>query len=289
MKQKLARILRETGDSSPVTDVRRVSGGDISEAYRVKTSEGTYFVKYNENVPDDFFQKEAEGLRLLKETGALRVPDVYGYSHGRSPVQGFIVLEWIEGRTSRHTEEQLGRGLASLHRSHHDCYGLEADNYIGRLPQPNGWFNDWVDFFREKRLGAQVQLAEERGALPPSRRDKLDRLLASLERWLPRYGQPSLLHGDLWSGNWIAGPGGEPYLIDPAVFYGEREFELAFTELFGGFSPRFYEAYNEVSPLSGSYEERKPLYQLYYLLVHLTLFGETYGPSVDRVLAYYVG
>lgn len=289
MRQRIKDVLHQIGDHSAIKGIEPVSGGSISEAYRVMTTETPYFIKYNRNAPADFFQKEAHGLRLLKQTGTLRVPEVYGYSTPDSAVQGFIVMEWIEGQKGRETEERLGRELAWLHRTSHRQYGLEEDNYIGELPQPNGWEDDWVTFFREKRLGYQAQLAEERGYLPQSRRVKLDRLLHSLDRWIPHRGQPSLLHGDLWGGNWIVGPKGIPYLIDPAVFYGEREFEIAFTELFGGFSSFFYEAYHEVNPLSESYEERKRLYQLYYLLVHLTLFGESYGPSVDRVLQYYVG
>lgn len=288
MKQTLMGILHEIGDRSSVKEVQPVSGGSISQAYKVITSIDRYFIKYNPNAVEDFFQKEAEGLHLLKQTATLRVPDVYGYSKAGSAVHGFIVLEWVEGRAARHTEEQLGRGLALLHHSYNHQYGLEADNYIGSLPQPNGWYNDWGVFFRERRLLPQIKLAKERGYLPKARQKKLERLLDTLHQWIPQYEQPALLHGDLWGGNWIVGYGGNPYLIDPAVFYGERELELAFTELFGGFSRRFYAAYEEVHPLSSSYEERKQLYQLYYLLVHLTLFGESYGPSVDRVLSYYV-
>jgi fructosamine-3-kinase len=134
-----------------------------------------------------------------------------------------------------------------------------------------------------------IKLAEERGRLTSERRRRLMRLADSLERWIPARTEPSLLHGDLWHGNWIASDHGQPYLIDPAVFYGDREYEMAFTELFGGFSSRFYAAYEEAHPLSPDYAERRPLYQLYYLLVHLILFGESYGSSVDRVLIRYVG
>lgn len=289
MRYVLQTILNEAGDHSSIHDIQPVSGGSISEAYKLTTAKGRYFVKYNRNAAEDFFEKEAEGLRLLRRAGTLRVPEVYHYSTANSAVQGYIVMEWLEGEAARETEDRLGKGLALLHRKSHDHYGLVESNYIGKLPQPNGWSDNWITFFRDRRLGYQARLAEKRGYLTHSRRTKLNRLLHSLDQWIPAYEQPVLLHGDLWSGNWLVGPEGEPCLIDPAVFYGERELELAFTELFGGFSRRFYDAYEEMNPLSENYEERKQLYQLYYLLVHLTLFGESYGPAVDRVLAYYVG
>lgn len=289
MRETISSILAEVGDRSAIKDIQPVSGGDISEAFKITTAEGLYFVKYNRDAAEDFFQKEAVGLQLLKQTGALRVPEVYAYSTASSTVQGYIVMEWVEGQAQRDTDEQLGRGLALLHSSHKEKYGLEEDNYIGTLPQPNGWHDDWVEFLSDRRLAHLARLAEDRGYFPESRREKMERLLRSLDQWIPHYRQPVMLHGDFWGGNWIAGPQGEPWIIDPAVFYGEREFELAFTELFGGFSRRFYDAYEEIHPISPDYQERKQLYQLYYLLVHLTLFGESYGPSVDRVLSYYVG
>lgn len=205
---------------------------------------------------------------------------------------GMIVLEWIEsGPAHKATEEQLGRGMAELHRrkSPNGKFGLHNDNYIGLLPQPNDWCDTWLEFYFQRRLLPMIKLAEKRGRLSTKRNRRLMQLTDTLERWIPSRTEPSLLHGDLWHGNWIASDHGQPYLIDPAVFYGEREYEMAFTELFGGFSSHFYDAYEEVCPLSPDYAERRPLYQLYYLLVHLILFGESYGSAVDRVLSRYVG
>lgn len=198
------------------------------------------------------------------------------------------MLEWIDGEESFRTEEELGRGVAGLHRHRGTHFGLEMDNYLGMLPQKNGWSDDWPAFYRDRRLGVQLKLGQKKGAISPLRSQKLERLMARLDSFLPADVTPSLIHGDLWSGNWMAGPGGRPYLIDPAVQYAHSEMELAFTELFGGFSQRFYRAYTEMNPLDPGYEERKPLYQLYYLLVHLNIFGETYGPAVDRILDYYL-
>jgi len=163
-------------------------------------------------------------------------------------------------------------------------YGLDHDNFIGANPQPNHPCNNWVDFFREQRLGYQMELARQRGYLSAKRGQSLETLLANLGNWLPAQPPVSLLHGDLWGGNWLVTDMGEAALIDPAVYYGDREAELAFTELFGGFPSQFYAAYNEVWPLESGYGERKELYNLYHLLNHLNLFGESYGGSVDAIL-----
>ncbi|MDQ0337480.1 fructosamine-3-kinase [Caldalkalibacillus uzonensis] len=276
------------GDTSHLIDVQPVPGGDISQAFEVRTENNHCFIKINRNAVPDFFQKEAYGLQQLRQAGALSVPQVYHVSPS-SADHGYIVMEWVPTEPAADSETKLGRGLARLHQYTHTYYGLAENNYIGKLPQPNGWEKSWIRFLSEQRLGFQTKLADEQGMLPAKRKARLEKLLDRLGQWVPDERRPVLLHGDLWSGNWLAGPRGTPYLIDPAVFYGQREFELAFTELFGGFSPRFYAAYQEVQPLSEHYEDVRPLYQLYYLLVHLNLFGETYGPAVDRILRHYVG
>lgn len=276
-----------------VVAVAEARGGDIGRSLSVTTDRRRLFVKYREDMPGELFKREAEGLGLLGAADALAVPaalsagDLPGPSSG-----GMIVLEWIEaGPSSAAMEEALGRGLAKLHSclSPHGQYGLDADNYIGLLNQPNAWQDSWVAFYRQRRLLPLAQLAEARGLLSAGRRERLFKLIEQLERWLPVRPAASLLHGDLWSGNWLAGADGRPYLIDPAVSYGDREHELAFTELFGGFSARFYAAYSEAAPLEPEYADRRSLYQLYYLLVHLIHFGERYGPSVDGVLQRYMG
>lgn len=288
MRQDLRLVLQEIGDSTAIEQIHSVSGGSISDAYRVVTEKDCYFVKTNRQVPEDMFLKEAKGLLLLQQAEALAVPEVYFYSTPSTSVQGMIVMEWVEGTENRDTEEVLGRGLASLHRKHGEQYGLAHDNYIGRLPQPNKSDSEWIPFYRDQRLLFQVQLAQEKGCWNTERQRWMEQLVQNLDRWIVEQEvKPSLLHGDLWGGNWITGSGGLPYLIDPAVCYGDRELELAFTELFGGFSALFYDAYREAFPLRDGYQERKPLYQLYYLLVHLNLFGESYGGAVDSILQQY--
>jgi fructosamine-3-kinase len=281
--------LAEIGDKTKFMNLRAVSGGDINSAYFIETERNAYFVKCNKNIPPGFFKSEAAGLKLLSQVEGVFVPKVYLVKEAENGDYGLLILEWIEGKKTMQTEEMLGNVVASLHQCYGTHFGLTEDNYIGRLPQRNGLYNSWIDYFRERRLFSQVKLAEQKGRMPKQRRDKMEKLLSSLDNWIPKQCQPSLLHGDLWSGNWIVGANGIPYLIDPSVFYGHFEFEIAFTELFGGFSSRFYEAYTEMKPLSKEYYERKELYQLYYLLVHLNLFGEMYGSAVDHVLKKYVG
>ncbi|UFJ40266.1 fructosamine kinase family protein [Brevibacillus humidisoli] len=286
---KLAQTLRTIGDTSAINEIRPVTGGDINEVYYVRTAEQEYCVKWNQNIPSGFFAKEAEGLERIRQSKTVAVPLVYGVhedDHGRG---GLLILEWIEGEKTSITDAQLGRSVAALHQTPGPGFGWETDTYIGRLPQKNGWYQRWTDYYRECRLLPQMKRAEQSGRMPVQRGKRLLHLMENIEKWLPKEGTPALLHGDLWGGNWLVGPYGRPYLIDPSAFYGHYEFELAFTELFGGFSDLFYQSYQQFQPLSPHYEERKPLYQLFYLLVHLNLFGESYGSSIDRILTRYVG
>jgi len=275
-----------------IVSVREARGGDIGESYRIDTERRRLFVKVRRDMPARLFQREAEGLRLLGQAGALAVPEPLYAGEIPGQAGGMLVLEWIETGPARpETIEALGTGLAAQHRttSPDGRYGLRTDNYIGLLPQVNTPADSWPAFYRDSRLLPLAKLAEARGLLPTGRRDGLHKLMDRLDRWLPARPAPSLLHGDLWSGNWLAGADGRPWLIDPAVYYGDRECDLAFSELFGGFPPRFYAAYREAYPVAPEYEERKPIYQLYHLLVHLILFGEAYGAAVDRVLRRYAG
>ncbi|MFN8457131.1 MAG: fructosamine kinase family protein [Anaerolineae bacterium] len=180
-----------------------------------------------------------------------------------------------------------GNRSAALHRVFGPSFGLEQDNFIGANPQSNLPNDNWLAFFREQRLAFQMELARRNGYLTPQRARWLEKLLARLGDWLPAQPPASLLHGDLWGGNWLTLASGEPALIDPAVYYGHREADLAFTELFGGFPATFYTAYQSAWPLEAGYEERKHLYNLYHLLNHLNLFGEGYGSSVDSILRRY--
>lgn len=286
-------IQRLFGESVTLHASAPVGGGDINEAARLTLGDGSQvFLKHNPSPLPELFSVEAKGLEELKRADALRVPDVYAVGDATDDHPAYILMEWIPetGHRDPGSMRTFGRGLAGLHRTISESYGLDHDNYIGSLPQRNAQSKRWADFYRDQRLGAQCRMAQERGRLTAERGDRLERLMARLEDFFPDEDEisPSLLHGDLWGGNHIVTDDGVA-LIDPAVYYGHREMDLAFTELFGGFPSAFYEGYDEVWPLESGYRDRKALYQLYPLMVHLNLFGEAYGGRVDRILTRYVG
>lgn len=290
LRAEIVSALRAAEDHSAIESVTTVGGGDINEACRISTGCGDYFVKWHQHPPSEFFACEARGLKLLAEASeaagaGIAIPEVVGTG------TDYLILRWIErGGKSEAVAELLGRGLALIHRIDGSHYGLDHDNYIGRLPQPNGTRARWVDFYRDQRIGEQLRQAVTNGLMPPRRREGLRRLMARLDDFIDEEAcQPSLLHGDLWGGNWLGDENGRPVLIDPAVYLGDREADLAMTALFGGFPRTFYDAYEEVFPLAPGWRERRPLYQLYYLLCHLNLFGESYGAGVDRMVRKYVG
>lgn len=289
MHAMLDNIAQQVFGAFPVR-IRSVAGGDINRAAQVVIKGTGYFVKYNPDSPAGFFQTEARGLNLLRSAAAIRVPEVVAYADARDGVPAYLVLEWLErAAPSRDFGDRFGRALARLHRVTADSYGLDHDNHIGKLPQSNTASLNWVEFYRDQRLAPQIRLARRNGVLPTNREVQLTQLLERLDDLLGNVERaPSLLHGDLWSGNFMVTAGDVPTLIDPAVYYGDREVELAFTELFGGFPTRFYAAYHEAYPLQSGYEGRRPLYQLYPLLVHLNLFGEIYGGAVDAICQRYL-
>ena len=286
-------VQRVFGTSVALADSSPVGGGDINEAARVTLSDGRHvFLKYNPAPLPGLFTVEAKGLAELKRANSLRVPDVYVVREAGNAHPAYILLEWIREQRRRDGDAMraFGRGLAQLHRTTGEAYGLDHDNYIGSLAQRNRPTERWVDFYRDRRLGVQRRIALERGRLSSDRGARLDELMERLDEFLPDESevQPSLLHGDLWGGNHIV-TGDGVALIDPAVYYGHREMDLAFSELFGGFPSAFYAGYDEAWPLAPGYANRRPLYQLYPLMVHLNLFGEAYGGRVDRILNVYLG
>ncbi len=232
---------------------------------------------------------EAHGLNVIAATAAIRVPVVV--ASGTADASPYLLTEWIETAPTR-TEAGavLGSSLAALHRHTTPNYGLDRTNYCGASVQYNAQSTSWLDFYREQRLVPQMRWAAERGLLPARRQQRLAWLIDHLDRWIGAQPEPpSLIHGDLWGGNWLVAADGEPVLIDPAVSYSHREAELAMCRLFGGFPQTFFDAYDEAwSPLPER-AERLPLYQLYHLLNHLNVFGESYGGRVDAVLARYAG
>jgi len=296
LRSAIEAALAEAGRPATITGSRPVVGGCIHRAEivtleggaggptkKTETTEqaepaGELFVKSNTGAEAAaMFDTEAEGLRALAAPGAIRVP--------RDPLPGtagdlsFLAMEAIPtGRPGTGFFGDFGRRFARLHRATRGTRcGFDRDNFIGSTPQPNGWMDDWVELFRTRRLGFQIDLARERGLSDPELDRLMDRLLDRLDEWIDLPDEPTcLLHGDLWSGNYLADSHGEPVLVDPAVYYGHREADLAMTELFGGFPPAFYRAYEEEWPLPSGSSERRRLYQLYHLLNHLNLFGGGY-------------
>lgn len=285
MEAKVKRFLNKCAISDEVERVDRIFGGSINESFYVQTDNGFYFLKYHEQAPEAFFESEVLGLKSLIETNTVYVPEVIAYQDG--PSESFLFLEWLEGEKTNKTEYQLGELLASLHNTKENDHGLNRFSYIGSLREENGTSRSWLEFYRDGRLMRQVTLGKNLNRIQLEREKQLLRLIEHLDKWIRDDITPSPLHGDLWSGNWLVGPEGLPFVIDPSYFRGDRYVDLAFTELFGGFSEEFYNGYTSIHPLTDEYEVVKPLYQLYYLLVHLNMFGEAYGPQIDQICQRY--
>jgi fructosamine-3-kinase len=273
--------------SSQITHAAPLSGGDINEAYELELGSGAkVFMKTNRSAPASMFPAEAHGLAWLAAPRALRIPEVLAVSEGREGEPSFLVLEMITpGRPMRDFDQRLGHGLAELHRSGAPSFGLERDNFIGSLPQRNRPHDTWADFFWSERLEAQLELAIASGRASQRMRDGFERLAARLPEFVGPAEPPARLHGDLWGGNLHIDGSGAPCLIDPAVYGGHREMDLAMMRLFGGFGEGVFRAYAESYPLSPGYAGRVELYQLYPLMVHVNLFGGSYVASVERSLA----
>jgi len=262
---------------------RSAAGGGSIRASMIAGSGRRYFVKVNAASRASMFAAEAAALSELARAGAVRVPQLI--CHGANAEASWIVLEHIElARRSRSTDAILGAQLAQLHRHSGDVYGWTRDNTIGSTPQPNLPSSDWPAFWREQRLGFQLTLARENG-YGGRLQTEGERLLERVPTFFASYTpQPSLLHGDLWSGNAAADENGAPVIFDPALYYGDREADIAMTELFGGYSLAFYDAYGAAYPLDAGYAARKNLYNLYHVLNHLNLFGGSYLRQAEQMI-----
>lgn len=257
-----------------------LGGGCIHRALRIETSAGPRFCKWNSASQTGNFAAEAHGLAELRAAAGLRLPQVEAQIEAEG--HAALVLELIDQAPQRADFwEVLGQNLAELHRHSAPAYGLARDNFIGSLPQQNAWEPDFYAFWAGQRL--QPLLEQAGPQLEALDRSRAERLLNRLDRLIPTEA-PALLHGDLWRGNLMADEQGGPCLIDPAVYYGHREAELAFTRLFGGFAPAFYACYHDAWPLADGWRERVDLFNLYPLLVHLVLFGTSYLRQVQAVL-----
>ncbi|MDX2271187.1 MAG: fructosamine kinase family protein [Cyanobacteriota bacterium] len=276
------------GDPYTIQNVRGVGGGSINSAYQVTGRRANhpqdYFVKCHQTSHLAMFEAEAAGLLALAATQTVRVPQPICW--GSQDEQAYLVLEYLAlGSLKADTAVQLGNQLAALHRHHHTQFGWHRHNTIGSTPQINTWRDSWVDFYRDHRLGYQGQLAQKQGFMGENLSRRFQPLLERLGDFFVDYQpQASLLHGDLWSGNYGCTEEGDPVIFDPAPYYGDRESDLAMTELFGGFPADFYRAYQTTYPLDVGYRRRQPLYQLYHLFNHLNLFGGSYLGQVNHCL-----
>ena len=274
-------IISTTGHAFRIEHRASVGGGCINSAFRIGGGGATYFVKINSADKANMFAAEAAGLAEIARSNTVRVPRPI--CHGGNSAGSWLVLEYI-AFGSRGDARALGRDLAAMHRVSSETFGWHRDNTIGATPQINTQRNDWPTFWREHRLGFQLRLAAQNGfgsRLQKSGEQLLEKIPAFFTRYRP---QPSLLHGDLWSGNIGFDEAGRPLIFDPAVYYGDREADLAMTELFGGFSGDFYAAYREALPLDAGYAVRKHLYNLYHVLNHLNLFGGGYLAQAERMI-----
>jgi fructosamine-3-kinase len=288
--EQLSLVGFEIGETLIVDSCREVPGGCINNAVLVTASSGqSFFIKSNSDATEHVFRAEAEGLRAIRETNTIRVPQIITF--GTVETSGaFLVMEAIEpkGRANDFFET-LGRQLAEMHRAGtSDRFGFDQNNWLGSSEQPNDRSSDWVEFWATSRLGFQLELADKnqlggRELQQLGRRliDRLDGLISSSAE------PPSLIHGDLWSGNYMADERGQPVLIDPAVYYGNREAEFGMTTLFGGFPSEFYDAYAAALPLAEGWKTRVEIYRLYHLLNHLNLFGSSYLSGCLEILQRY--
>jgi protein-ribulosamine 3-kinase len=285
LSEELEAAIQRAFDSG-VVDAARVTGGDINDAFEVELgNRKKIFVKANAESPDGMFDVEAKGLAWLRATDTLRVPEVLAVAAPEEEVP-FLALERIvSGRKRDNWDELLGRGLAALHRTPAPSFGLDHSNFIGRLAQDNGPAETWSEFYITRRLEPQVRLAVNSHEASMTMKSGFARLFARMESRVGDPEPPSHLHGDLWSGNVMTDEAGDPCLVDPAVYGGCREMDLAMMRLFGGFSARVFDVYREEFAPGEGDNERVPLYQLYPLLVHLNLFGGSrYGDQVEAAL-----
>lgn len=283
MWKKIAEhITQVSGEKFEVSNYTAVGGGCINTGYKLTDGTRSYFVKLNQAAQVAMFEAEALGLKQMWQTQTILVPKPICY--GTEGNNCYIVLEWLDlgGRGNDKSWEEMGRKLAALHRYQGKSeFGWDINNTIGSTLQINTWSADWAEFWAEHRIGYQLKLAKRRGGSF----SQGDRLLKIIPELLAAHQpQPSLVHGDLWGGNAAVTESGQPVIFDPATYWGDREVDIAMTELFGGFSTAFYRGYNQAWLLDDGYKQRKTLYNLYHILNHFNLFGGSYAAQAERMI-----
>lgn len=266
-----------------------LGGGCINHASKLETNKGAFFLKWNSNCAHDIFLREAEGLQELKKAAQnkIAVPEVFAAKEvGDTP--GFLVTEYLKpGYSTGNDDELLGYGLATIHNYKNEKFGFYNNNYCGATLQNNQWKTNWAEFFRENRLRFLLDLIQKERPLSSNEISLFEKLLEKIQDLIPPDNFPVLIHGDLWSGNYIVTEKG-PALIDPAAYYASNEMEMAIMTMFGGFSERFYNAYNEIKPLEKDWRSRNKLYQLYHVLNHYYLFGGGYRSQAVTIAKSYL-
>ncbi len=284
------QISAVTAQPFTVETQRSISGGCINQAIKVADSQRSFFVKTHQSPLLEpqldrqraMFESEYDALKAMQASQTLRVPKPLccGVANGHA----YIVMEWLDlsGKGDDRAWQRMGEQLAAMHQVvSSEGFGWHRDNTIGATPQQNGWMENWAEFWRDRRLGPQFELAHDRGGRFPDR----DELMSAIPRLLEGHDPRSvLLHGDLWSGNAAMTPAGEPVILDPATYYGDAETDLAMTELFGRFPEAFYRAYDAVMPIDKGYRQRKVLYNLYHILNHFNLFGSSYERQANQMM-----
>lgn len=284
----MEQIIRHISDQiqSQITAFRPVSGGDISSAYLLETQSQKFLLKVNsKSSAKKMFDAEQQGLRAIESTKTIAVPHVHLVDEWDG--KAILLMDFVESRRPNAKDyTHFGRDLANMHLVSNDQFGFSTDNFIGSLPQSNAFHTDWAEFYWNERILPQLEIAKKNTALDDA---KIPSKESALKIFRQVFGEvkPSLLHGDLWGGNYLISTDGTPFLIDPAVCYGHSMMDVAMSRLFGGFDAEFYDAYHEIIPKQTYYQEQIKLYQLYYLLVHLNLFGRSYRSSVVDILERY--
>ncbi|UEG55052.1 fructosamine kinase family protein [Mucilaginibacter daejeonensis] len=274
-------------DDVKLLSIHPVTGGDINEAYCLDTSSGKLMMKLNSRSKyAEMFEREAQGLAAIRSSRTIAVPEViiYGHHHDDS----YLIMQWIESRrATREASKLLGIQLAAMHRNTASAFGFKHHNYMGSISQSNRRHYKWSEFFVQERLMPMVKIARNKSLLEEKDIADIEQLCQRLPQLFDEEA-PALIHGDLWGGNYLISADGKPYLIDPAVSYGHREFDISMTTLFGGFERAFYDAYQDAFPLAQDWEERTDLWNLYPLLLHLNLFGLSYLGQVRSSIKRYL-
>lgn len=285
MKQLIKHISQLT--EKEFHNTKSLSGGSISSAFLLEHSEGAYFLKINSSSEaQKMFHAEQKGLQAIEETASIAVPKVHHV--GLFENNAFLLMDFVESKSpSANDYKALGKQLAELHLNHKEAFGFTADNFIGGLPQQNKQHSDWCSFYWHERIAPQMQMAKQANLLQTNEMVSEQTAISVFKELLGNDVKPSVLHGDLWAGNYLIATDGTPYLIDPATYWGHSMVDIAMSKLFGGYSAAFYDAYHKVIPTTNNYNAQIDLYQLYFLLVHLNMFGRSYYGGVAAILKRY--